>query len=158
MPPKQDAVDLAKSDVAILCNILMSVADLKLDHKSLAPILGLSSTKNVNRSLNGRLKPYGFEYRSGTISQIGQESAASADDEEGQSSGAAALAIAAADDNNTKTSKVPKTPKAPKTAKAAKTPASKKRKVEEVAEELNDASDAVDASVKDEGHDSDIEA
>lgn len=38
---------LAKSDVTVLCNILMSVPDLKIDHKGLAPILGLSSAKNV---------------------------------------------------------------------------------------------------------------
>lgn len=37
----------AKTDVALLCNILMSVPELKLDNKSLATILGLSSPKNV---------------------------------------------------------------------------------------------------------------
>lgn len=37
----------AKADVALLCNILMAVPELKLDNKSLATILGLSSPKNV---------------------------------------------------------------------------------------------------------------
>ncbi|KAJ4418577.1 hypothetical protein N0V82_005462 [Gnomoniopsis sp. IMI 355080] len=143
MPPKQDAVDLAKSDVAVLCNILMSSPELKLDHKSLAPILGLSSTKNV------RLKPYDFEYKSGKIFPIGQEPGGSTNDEDGEPSSAPASAAKP---------KTPKTPKTSKAGKGTKTPASKKRKLSEAAAESDAAADGADAVLEDEGDDSDVEA
>lgn len=114
------------------------------------------------RSLNGRLKPYGFEYKSGKIIQIGQESgeASTASSSAGD---VEASAPAATETNKPKAAtKTPKTSKAAKTAKAAstkKTPASKKRKVEETVEEEEDnAVEAdVDASAKDEGKGSDVE-
>ncbi|CAN8095149.1 unnamed protein product [Discula destructiva] len=129
-PSKDGAVaDSSKSDVVVLCHMLMSVTDLKLDNKALAPLLGLTAAKNVPRSINNRLKPHGFEYKSGKVFPIGQEPA-----------------IAAADgDPSTPVGKT-KAPTVPKT------PASKKRKIADtVKEEANDSED------QGEGNDSQFE-
>lgn len=53
--PYQSNTDLcqlkssSKADVTVLCHILMTATDIKLDNKALAPILGLlpTSAKNV---------------------------------------------------------------------------------------------------------------
>lgn len=108
------------------------------------------------RSLNVRIKPYGFEFKSGKILSIGQDAdggTPSPNGEEGEASGEAASPT------NAKAPKAPKAPKTPKTPKAA--PRSKKRKLDDAAMESDDAvvkgEDVEEDAVKDEDNNSGID-